>query len=126
IAAELVVELSGADVHRVDARRTALQQAVGEAARGRADVDADPAADRRAELVERVRELLATPADVGRAPADLDLGGGLDERAGLVHATTVDEDLSGHDAAGCLLAAGQESFVYEEFVESNPRRHAII
>src|SRR5205085_6426735 len=99
---------------------------IGEPTGRGADVDADPAADGRTELLERVRELFAAAADVRRPAADLDLRGRLDERARLVHPAAVDEDLACHDATGRLLASREERFLYEEFVESHPGRHAVI
>ena len=47
IGAQLPVELAGADIHGVHARRARLQQAVGEAAGGGADIQADFARRRR-------------------------------------------------------------------------------
>ena len=60
------MELPVADVERNDARRASLQQAVGEAAGRRSDVEAERSFDADPERVERVRELLTAPRDEGR------------------------------------------------------------
>ena len=71
VVAELVGELAVADVDRDDARGAALEQAVGEAAGGRADVEAALALRRDAERVERdAVELVAAARDEARARGD--------------------------------------------------------
>ena len=70
-----------------------------------------------------MRELLAAPADIGRAAPDFDLGGRFDECAGLVDAATIHENLPGEDATDGALAAGEEGLFYEEFVEAYSRCH---
>src|SRR5204862_7393370 len=102
-----------------------LQEAIREASSGGSDVDTDTPAHGHAEVVQRVRELLATATDVWRPAANLDLGGGLDQRARLVDPATVDEDLPGEDATGGALATGEEGLFHEEFVETNARCHDI-
>ena len=59
VVAQRPRELAAADVDRDHVRRAAPQQAVGEAAGRRADVDRAPARDVDAERVERARELRA-------------------------------------------------------------------
>src|SRR5207247_1459783 len=80
------VELARADVHGVHARGAALQQAVGETARGGAHVEADAAGHLHLEGVERVDELLAAPAHERCTPLDLDARFPGDEGARLVDA----------------------------------------
>ena len=67
------MELPVADVDRDHARRAGLQQAVGEAARRRADVGAVASGDVDPERVERVLQLLPSPRDEARRPLDLEL-----------------------------------------------------
>jgi len=67
VLAQPLVELAAADVDGVDDARTALEQAVREAARGGADVHTDAALHADAEVLERVDELFAAAADVGGA-----------------------------------------------------------
>ena len=78
------MELAVADVERDHARGAALEQAVGEAAGRRADVEAVPARRVDAERVERVRELLAAARDEPRRALDLELAPLVDLLPGLV------------------------------------------
>ena len=64
VGAQAPVELPVAHVERDHLARAALQQHVGEAAGGRADVERERAGDVDAERVERVRELQPAAADV--------------------------------------------------------------
>ena len=64
IAAQPPVELPAADVERDDAGRAALQQDVGEAAGGGADIERAASVRVDAERVERAGELDAAAADV--------------------------------------------------------------
>ena len=89
IGAETRVQLPVADVERDHARRTALEEDVGEAARRGADVDALEAGGIDAEPVQPVRELLAAARDIRRRALDRELGVVLHLVAGLVVA--VDE-----------------------------------
>src|SRR5581483_8450832 len=72
VGAQARVELAVADVERDHAASARLQQAVGEAPRGGAHVDAVPAPRVDAERLERVRELLASARDEARRPLDCD------------------------------------------------------
>ena len=76
--AQLRVELAPSDVDRVDARRSPLEQAVGEASGRGPDVETDPAARVEGEVVEGRRELDASARHVGM------LGTGDADRDGLV------------------------------------------
>jgi len=67
------MELAVADVERDHARRAALEQAVGEAAGRRAQVEAVLAFGVDPERVERVRELLPAARDESRRGAHLEL-----------------------------------------------------
>ena len=67
------MQLPVADVERDHAGRPALEQDVAEAARRRPDVDAVPPARIDPQLVERVRELLASSRDVRRQLLDREL-----------------------------------------------------
>ena len=64
IATKLVVQLSRADIHGIHTSRASLQEAIREASSGGSDVDTDTSAHGHAEVVQRVRELLATATDV--------------------------------------------------------------
>ena len=83
IAAQGVGELAVAHVNGVDAGCAALQQAVGETAGRRANVEGDEARRVDGEVVEGVGQLDAAAADVGQASADFDFGVDCQGRAGL-------------------------------------------
>ena len=68
------MQLPVADVERDHAGGAVLEQAVGEPARGGADVDRVPAVELDREQLERVGELLAAARDEARRPLDLELG----------------------------------------------------
>ena len=105
VGAQLRVELAVADVDRVHARGAALQQAVGEAAGRRADVEADAARGIEPERVERARELLAAARHVApRCRAARAAASAGTSVPGLSTARVVDEHLPGQDRApapGC-------------------------
>jgi hypothetical protein len=63
VGAQALVELAVGDVDGEHAGRPPLQQAVGEAAGGRARVESGPPADIDPEPVEGGVELLPSPAD---------------------------------------------------------------
>ena len=72
--AEPFVQLAAADVERGDVRRSGLQQAIGETARGSADVQAVQPRGVDLERRERGRELVAAARHEQRAPLDVELG----------------------------------------------------
>ena len=79
------VELAGADVDRVHSRGALLEQAVGESARGGADVHAYPPGNLDLEMVQRVDELLPAAAHEGAPRPDLDRGPRNDQDACFIH-----------------------------------------
>ena len=74
VAPERLGQLAATDVERVDAGRAALQQDVGEAAGGGADVEADEAGRVDPEGVQRGGQLVAAPGDVRLGASDRDRG----------------------------------------------------
>ncbi len=84
VLAQAVVELAVGDVERDHVGGAALEQAVGEAAGGRADVQRATAREVDPQRVERVGELDAAAGDVGRRPFDLELDRGVDQLARLL------------------------------------------
>ena len=65
VVAQLPGELATADIDRMDARRPAMQQHVGEPAGGGPDVEADAPGRREREMIERMGELDAAAGDPG-------------------------------------------------------------
>ncbi len=87
VLAEPVVEDPVADVDRDDLARPSLQQAVGEAACRRADVERAPSRHLEPRCVERIRELDAAARDVGVALLDDEELLGIDHLTRLLGAT---------------------------------------
>ncbi len=86
VLAQAPVELAVRYVQRDDVVGAALQQAVREPARGRADVEAAAPVHGHPEGVERVRQLDAAARDERRLAVDVELDLGVHELPGLVGA----------------------------------------
>src|SRR5918992_3870925 len=86
VVAEALVELRPPDVERDHALGAALEEDVGEAARGGADVESQASRWIDVERVERVVELLAAAGDEARWLRELELHGIVDLLAGLLEA----------------------------------------
>ncbi len=92
VGAQLPGELAGADIHGMDARGAGLQQGVGEAAGGGADIEADQAGDVDGEVPERAGQFEAAAADVGRPREHFHGGIGSHRLAGLGGLLAVDAE----------------------------------
>ena len=112
------MQLPVADVESDHRRGAVLEQAVGETARRRADVEARGPADVDAEHVERVLELLPAPRDVPRRRGD----GQLDVLVELLPGLRVTCDPPGQDERLRLRAGLGETAFDEEDIE--PLLHA--
>ena len=107
IRRHLPVELPVPHVDAVDARRPALQQAVGETARRRPDVERGEPARIDAERVERVRQLEpAARHERHRPRAQPQLGVRVDQLARLVDRAIARQHLARQDERPRLLARG--------------------
>src|SRR5579864_3214651 len=73
VVAQLPIELAVANVDRPHARRAALEQAIGEAAGGGADVETSAALHVDGPVIERRRQLVTAAADVGHPLKQFDL-----------------------------------------------------
>ena len=116
VRAEPGMQLAVPDVERDHARGPALEQAVGEAARGGADVQAVPARRVDPERVERVRQLLAAARDEARRALDLQSRRVVDLLSRLV----VARHEARHDEGLRLRPALGEPSLHEQDVESLP------
>ena len=126
VGAQPPVELVVPDVERDHARGAVLQQDVGEAAGGRADVERRDALDAHLKCFERMRELDAAAADprmIGLA--HVDVGGLVDERAGLRHAHAVDVDVARQQHGPRSFSRLRESAGDEQLIESDPGHQAV-
>ena len=114
------VELVCRDVHGEDAQRAILQQAIGEAAGGAADVEADFAVWRDLKILQRALQFQAAAADVGKRVADY-----FDARvsgnlcAGLLHFLAVHQDAACQQDGLGALAGGSQAPFDDCDVESN-------
>src|SRR6478752_9556077 len=114
VGAEPRMQLAVADVERDHARRTALEQDVGEAAGRGPDIDAVEAGRVDAEPVEPVRELLSAARDVGLLRLHRQLGALVDLSPGLV----VPGDETGHHERLRLPPRLREPALDQEDVEA--------
>ena len=110
------MELVVADVHGGHARRAVLEQAVREAARRRADVEAVEPADDEGAVVDGPLELLAAAADESRLGGEGYLGVVGEGVAGLGGGLSVDEDLPREDEALRQFARLREAARHDELV----------
>jgi hypothetical protein len=119
VGAELVVDLAVAGVDGQYGGGAVLEEAVGEAAGGGADVGAGEGLDGDGPGGEGGFEFEAAAGDVAEVVAEeADDGGVVDRGAGFVDALLVDEDAAGDDEGLGALAGGGEGAVNEDFVEA--------
>src|SRR5205085_5898082 len=107
VAAQAPGQLAVGDVERHDVRGAGLQQAVGEAPGGRADVEAAAPGRVNPGRRERVRQLAAAPRDEVRSLGhrDDDVVGDELPRLGGRPAVAAQPDLAGDHARGGAAAA---------------------
>ncbi len=118
VLAQPPVELAVAHVQGDHARRPAAQQAVGEPAGGRAEVEGVDAGDVDGQGVERARELEPAPRDVAVVAADVEFGVLRHAGAGLVDGPPVDPHAPGHDGRLGPRPAREEAPGHEGLIES--------
>ena len=107
-----------ADVDRDDMRGAALQQRIGEAAGGDADVERRAARDVDAEGVERGIELQPAARDeVGGGIVEIEPAVRLDVEAGLGDDAPVDADMPAQDRVARARPAGDEAALGDELIE---------
>jgi hypothetical protein len=118
------MELAVADIERDHARRSCLQEAVGEPAGRRTEVEGSRAVDRDREAIERGGKLLAAARDEARGLAlELDRLRGVDETRGRVGATPGDEHPPSADGFHRLTSACEQPSAHELGVESPALGH---
>jgi len=120
IVAQCPVDLPVTDVERDDPCGAPLEKHVGEAARGRADVERLTAFDVDVERIEGVRQLHAAAADIrviGRDESEV--GGGIDLRAGFRFGLPVDNDLSRQDQRSRTLSRRRKASFNDELIQTN-------
>lgn len=118
VIAEFPDELIGADIVGVDSGGAVLEQAVGKAAGGGADIEGDEAGDVDFEVVEGAFEFEAAAADIAWGFFDAEDGVEGDEGAGFEAGLIIDEDLAGEDEAFGLFAGGAEALLHEGLVQT--------
>ena len=124
VVAQLLRELPVARVDGHDLARAALEQAVGESAGRRADVEAAQPAHVDAGAVEGVRELLAAAAHERRRLAHLD-GRTLGDRLrGPRRDRAIDAHVARHHERAGALTRGREATLDECNVEARARARA--
>jgi hypothetical protein len=118
VVAEFPDELVGADIVGVDSGGAVLEEAVGEAAGGGTDIEADEAGDIDVEVVQGAFEFEAAAADVAWGFFDPEDGVEGDEGAGFEAGLIIDENLAGEDEAFGLFAGGAKALLYECLVQT--------
>ena len=97
MGAEFPIHLVGADVEGVDEAGAALEEAIGEAAGGGADVEADFIVDVDFPVVEGSFDFQATAADEAGLGEELHFCIFGDFAAGFVGLLAIEENLAGED-----------------------------
>jgi len=119
VVAKLHGDLAESGVDRGYVRGAALQKAVGEAARGCADIEAGSACDVDFPVVESGLEFETAAADIGHVVAEEANGGiGCDGGAGFVDFLFVDEYAAGEDEGTGALATLDEASVNEKNIDA--------
>jgi hypothetical protein len=95
------MELGAAHIHSTDGRGLALQEAVSEAARRRANIEAAKPGNINVKGIERGLQLESAPAHIARRRDYLDRRGGVDHRCRLYEHGRADTYLASHDEASC-------------------------
>src|SRR6516162_1577316 len=119
IGAQRPGELAASNIHRVNAGRTGLQQAVREAARRRTNVKADLARDVDRKAAKGGSELEAAAADVWRPRPHLDLSIVGDALSGLGRLLPVEDHFTRHNERLRFLARFGQAAVHQQAVEAH-------
>ena len=124
IAADLPVQLRVPDVQGNDMARPALEEHIGEAAGGGANVEGHCAGGVDTERVERLHQLQSTATDPGMVGTDhADLGVHVHHGPRLLRAVPTDVDLPGENQGASLLAGLDQPLVHQQGVEAHPGGH---
>src|SRR6185312_9366197 len=117
VAAQAPVYLASARIDRMNFGRAVLEQAIGEAAGGGADIGADSAGGIDGEALQRGFPLEAAAADVTKPAAHFDVSAGGNGTSGLIGAHAIDENVSRHDEGAGLLAGFRETVFHHPAIE---------
>ncbi len=118
VLAELPGQLAAADVDGEDAGGSVLEEAVGEAAGGRAEVDGGEAGGVDVESLESVFQLVTAAADEAFGGVEADGVLGAEAASGFIGGVSVDANGAGEDEALGFFPGLAESEVDEGLVES--------
>ena len=121
-----LVELRPADIDREHGGRAALEQAIGEAAGGCAEVEAAKAGDIDGEGVEGGFELVAAAADVPFGGDQLDGRGCVEHVRGLHEDERTDPGAPGHDQALRALPRFGEAAFHQQQIRAKPGHDWIV
>src|ERR1051326_3305611 len=117
IVAQLPIELARAHVHRMHARRPALQQAICEATGGTANVQAHAPGHLDVEFVQRRRQLDAAAAHIRRFAGDCNAARGVDIVARLKRLLPVHQNIARHDERLRLFAGFSQAALDQQTIE---------
>lgn len=122
ILLEFPGELREVDVGGEDFGGAVLEEAVGEAASGRAEVEADFCGGRDGKIGESAGEFEAAARGEFLLAGEFDVGAGGDGSAGFVGTRAVEADFAGKDEGASGVLGVGEAALDEEKVEANARR----
>jgi hypothetical protein len=122
ILAQFPGELAVADIHGINLFGPRLQQTIGKAAGGRAQIHGGLARDRELKMLEGVFEFVAAATDVFLRRGERELIRGGDGIARFPGGVAVDERLAGHDGALGLFAAFTNAAIDQGLINPNHAR----
>jgi hypothetical protein len=116
VLTEFPGELALADIDGGDGRSAVLEEAIGEAAGGSADVEGTQVPDLKMEGGEGVFQFMSATAHVTVGGGEIELVIGSDGAAGFVSSVSIESDLPGEDGAlrffsGFAEAAGDQGLI---------------
>jgi hypothetical protein len=120
IVHQLGVQLMVPHVHRVDAARAVLEQAIGEAAGGGARIQTDFVLHAQLEMLEGALQLFAAPAHETLRRFQIEHGVGGVGMPGFARGLAGHLDLAGADEALRALAAVRQPALHHQLIQSYP------
>src|SRR5579863_5170818 len=110
------MQLTAADIDRIDALCAALEENLGEATRRGADIETDPVGDVDAKMVERGHELDAAARYERMRGLGIDDGAGGDRIRGLADDDAVRADAAGGDGGLGPRAALKQAACHQQAI----------
>lgn len=119
VLSEFPRELAVTDIHGINHFCASLQQAIGEAAGGRAEVYGDQLCGLDLKMLKRVLKFVAAATDESVRRGEDELIGIADRVAGFACGLIVDENLASHDGAFGLLPAFTDAAIHQCLIQTS-------